>query len=342
MSAAVLLLLASSTMLNACDKTGDLDAMCSVSVWLQETKGGELKPGASDTRIFVHYGADTTNWTVNNYNDARTGLLTNKTTGETRMPDEATGIDQNGNLGFGPVRSENIVLVAYNSRDCKEFTTDKLIIDARMFAFRELTVPAGLSEVRMSLIFRPWQEAKKEGDADEPVIDSKWIMRNDNPAIGLDMECELIPSALKTQGGQAEACASDVVVFVHYGIDPQQWAVSDYEDSKTGKLTNGNGDTRAPEVTIENGNSSGRFPFNATASYPAVIVVHNKNAYTELATVSLGVNSQMYAWRGFSPDKEAEEEQLRLPVTFLPLDKRSSYTDGEWTMKNDSPAVDLP
>lgn len=161
------LLLALSLAMHGCDKEGSLQADIEIVPWLEMTKGGEKLLATSDVVVFAHNVADTTAWYVADYDDALTGLITPLGGGEKKTPDFSGRISMDGNLQFGPVTQQYVFLVACNRNGYGE-------LESRMYGYRGAEIAAGLPHVRISLVFRPWEERER-------FVDSKWQMCNENP-----------------------------------------------------------------------------------------------------------------------------------------------------------------
>lgn len=322
------------SLLSACGKEDKLDTESSVSIWVQRERSGQLERAASDTRVCIFYGVDTLEWKAASYEDAVAGILTNSVTGQTRTAgaNDWAKPDMNGNLAFSPAQDKKAVLVACNRQSYEDLSVaGERIVDSKMYAYRTLYTEEGLSDLRVSLIFRPWEQR-------DSYPDSQWSMKNDNVPVNL---YTVDPQVQKALGGISESCRDDAAVFIHYGVDTTQWKVRTYADSKTGTLTNeGDSSTRQPDAAITVDPTTGLYTFASPTGYASmVIIVHNGSDYADLSEEKQSVDSRMYCYGYIEVESGQSFPGGTLTPLFKPREMRGSYIESVWTMRNDNPSV---
>lgn len=149
-----------------CSEKVDKETGLVVSSWIKMTSNDTVTPYYRDVIVYAYY-ADTINWRVENYRDARDGVLKNINTGETKAPEFVSHLNADLHQELGVLPSGNVVLVAcdlYGHTDLK----------SEMYAYRHIELVPGLSNMRIALVFAPYETKSR-------FVSNKWTMCNDNP-----------------------------------------------------------------------------------------------------------------------------------------------------------------
>lgn len=160
----------------------DTDLTCKVMGYLQLPDADSIIPYTPWVDVYFHY-ADTATWQVDSWDDARQGIATSRT-GEKRQPDGMGTYDREENvIVLGPFTEGPVMLIAYDS----ERHTDKY--DSEMYAWREVDIQAGISQLKIRLVFNPEKRSYAlprygAGSWDKArwyYIEDRWYVANDNP-----------------------------------------------------------------------------------------------------------------------------------------------------------------
>lgn len=179
-----------------CEKTAETECVYDIMPVLQEVKGGSTAPVFDNVVVYGYKVdvADTLLWYVRSYEDAAQGILSSTKGGETRQPDftgnievdltqiiyriqhgldlksapEEYHFDDYARLQLGPLSPGEMMIVACD--------LDGHGMESKIYAWRGVSVVAGMDYVSLQLKLCPWEERSR-------YIDSKWVIANDNPYV---------------------------------------------------------------------------------------------------------------------------------------------------------------
>lgn len=118
---------------------------------------------ATDVRAHAFY-ADTTEWKVASFEDAREGIITNRIDGTTTMQPVFTGTqDENGAISLGPVTRLRLMLVI-----CYEDDPEKI------YGWRNAQTAENLESISLIVTADPYQQMQYRN--------SQWALINVNPS----------------------------------------------------------------------------------------------------------------------------------------------------------------
>lgn len=149
-----------------CSEKYDKETNLIVTSWIKMARTDDVLPYYKDVIVYGYY-ADTVKWRVENYEDAKQGILKNVITGEVKQPDFVSRLNEFNNQDLGFIRSGRLMLVACDLYGHTDF-------ESEMYAYREVELAEGLSELRVAVVFFPY-ETRERYEA------GRWIMCNDNP-----------------------------------------------------------------------------------------------------------------------------------------------------------------
>lgn len=140
---------------------------CFVAATVQEREGGgEQALGSS--KIYA-YAADTTAWRIASYDDAVAGVITSKSSGQTRTTPDFPAY---------PVPESELFSMEVSSSPLMLVVVDR---DHRTYAYTEVEVDLQGASPTFSLLFRPWV-------GQWIVVDDGWCFVDDRFAPDLDEE----------------------------------------------------------------------------------------------------------------------------------------------------------
>lgn len=290
---------------------GDTDGQTTfvIKPLVQRTSGDVAEPLADI--IGYAFDADTTEWTVASYDDAVSGILTNK-----ENPSE-----QNGS----PIAVAEPYTVEGMTERFVMTLPDRpvmlLVVDHanRLYAYKNQDLQPNMGSLFVTMIFKPWKEmtAYQEG----------WSFYNRFYLPPTLLETFTRITAQTEEGGADEPI--DNVKLYAFAADTTLWRIASYDDAVAGIITSKSDPAQqrtTPEYNAYQTNEAGLY--RMTVSQPMLMIVavdrtHRLYAYTKQEVDLTGESptfgllfrpwqqqwiSEEEGWKVVNPAYEPEEE----------------------------------
>lgn len=283
---------------------------------VQRTSGGlnEPLPGV----LAFAFEADTTEWTVANYEEALAATISLKSNLQEKnatpiaeaFPYEVEGMTDRLEITLPP---RELMLLAVDTEN-------------RLYAYTQLEMQENIGSLFVTLIFKTWKEGASWSEG--------WSFYNSYYTPAKEVE-----SFVKVAAEPAEGAATEVIPSVKvmaFAADTTEWRIASYDDAVGGMLTSKQDEqiTRSnPEYNGYETNEAGTYRLKVGASPLMVVVVdrtHRMYAYSK-QTLDLDSDlsptfsvlfrpwlttwiSEQDGWRVVNPEYEPETEEEKTPT----------------------------
>ncbi len=136
---------------------------------------GWLKAGSSPSEAYTAsmsvyaHEADTAKWHVENWEDAKSGIITNRETSEKRNPKYIAALNYYGNLEMGPFTTKKIMLVAVNYNNHMQESE----MEFQIYGWRGVEVVDNLARMHLSVVFDP---TRQPAEGEQTYLIGGWDM----------------------------------------------------------------------------------------------------------------------------------------------------------------------
>lgn len=213
-----------------CERDVSFQTSIVLKSWSQESSGKEQHP----VRDVVMYGfaADTTLFTVANYEDALAGVMTSKSDPSHRISAELSGVPCSVE-GYG----EALMMPAPNYQSLIILVVNR---EDRLFGYVQQALVENLPYLYISVQFQPWKEA-------ESYKNGQWWMFNDF-YVG-KIGCTVRPKIQHLEGDDPQYLTNSRL-FAYAVEDPEAWAPIDWENAEVGRITHTSGAIMDPTYSF--------------------------------------------------------------------------------------------
>lgn len=261
-------LLAAAALLAGCFKEVSYKTNYVLKPLAQELSGDPTLP-LEGLKAYA-FNADTSFYTVASYEDALNGVICLKDNpSETIATPAATAEPyvQEGAVGW--------MQMLLSSPSQMVLTVDPA---HRLYAYTQQSIPENLSDLYVSVIFKPWKEGFSYKDGN-------WMFFNEFYTPPVYLDCFIDPSAQSEEGGSTSEI-SNLKAYA-YAVDTTAWYIASYDDAAAGKIISKNdvSETRTnPNFQAYLDSESGLYKMEVSTPTLMIVVVDRTNllyAYTK-------------------------------------------------------------